>query len=375
MMVAGEVSGDMHAARVVRELKSLGKNVRIFGMGGPAMAKAGMQVREDLTKQALIGFWEVLRHYPLIRRRFRQCEEWLRKDKPDVLVLVDYPGFNLRLAQKAQALGIPVCYYIAPKVWAWNKGRISILRKTVKRLLVIFPFEKGYFRKEGVEAVYVGNQLLEEVKVKAASRTAVLKKNGIEGVRFPLISAMPGSRKGEIEKIWPLYLKASRLLRKSYPDAGFIVPQPEGLTYEAYPGLKPDDPVFFVQAPAYDLRKACDLAWVKSGTGTLETALLGTPMLVCYKVARLTGMLAKRLLKIRYVSLVNILSGRGLVPELLQEKAEAKNLVRVTLDLFEDPKARSIQTRGFSELRRNLGGPNASKNAAREILKLLGKRP
>jgi lipid-A-disaccharide synthase len=344
-------------------------------MGGPEMAKAGMRVREDLTKQALIGFWEVLKHYPLVRKRFKQCEEWLRKERPDLLVLVDYPGFNLRLAQKAHALGIPVCYYIAPKVWAWNKGRVAILRKVVQKLLVIFPFERNFFQKEGIAAVYVGNPLLEEMKFKASGRAAVLKKNGIEGVRFPLVCAMPGSRKGEIERIWPLYLKASRALRKTYPDAGFIVPQPSGLTYEDYPGLRPDDPVFFLQGPACDLRKACDIAWVKSGTGTLETALLGTPMIVCYKVARLTGLLAKRLLKIRYISLVNILAGHGLVPELLQEKAEVKNLVRETLKLFEDPKARSAQLRGFGRLRRSLGGPAASRNAAQEMLELLGKKP
>jgi lipid-A-disaccharide synthase len=375
MMVAGEVSGDMHAAGVIRELLSRDKKMRIFGMGGPQMARAGMKVREDLTRQALIGFWEVLRHYPLIKRRFRQCEQWLREEKPDLLFLVDYPGFNLRLAQKAQALGVPVCYYVAPKVWAWNKSRLAVMKKVIQKLLVIFPFEKEYFRKEGIPSVYVGNPLMEEMNSKSGSREKVCQKNGIEGFRFPLISAMPGSRQGEIARIWPVYLEASRLLRKSYPDAGFIVPQPAGLTYESYTGLRPDDPFFFVQAPAYDLRRVCDLAWVKSGTGTLETALLKTPMVVCYKIARLSGFLAKKFLKIKYVSLVNILAGHGLVRELLQEKANPRILAEETARLLENVKAMKDQVRGFEKIRKSLAHPTkTSKNVAKEILELLADK-
>jgi lipid-A-disaccharide synthase len=373
MMVAGEVSGDTHAAGVIRQLKLKNKKIKIFGMGGPQMAKAGMEVREDLTKQALIGFWEVLKHYPWIKKRFDQCVRWLEQEKPDLLFLVDYPGFNLRLAQKAKALGIPVCYYVAPQVWAWHKSRVVLIRQVVQKLLVILPFEEKFFLKEKVPAVYVGNPLLEEMNFKKMSRLKAIKKYGIKGEKFPLVCVMPGSRKGEIEKIWPLCVEASRLLRQKYPDAGFIVPRPASLSLDDYRGLGPEDSFFFVEAPAYDLRNVCDLAWVKSGTSTLETALLKTPMTVVYKVSSMSAFLAKRFLKIPYVSLVNILAKKGLVAELLQEKATPEALLKETLNMMENPKVRKAQISGFSIIQKQLSGSSgASRKAAGEIFKLLG---
>jgi lipid-A-disaccharide synthase len=372
LMVAGEVSGDMHAAGVIRALKSKDSKLKIFGMGGPQMAGAGMDVREDLTKQALIGFWEVVKHYPWIKKRFDQCVDWLKQEKPDLLFLVDYPGFNLRLAEKAHELGIPVCYYVAPQVWAWHKSRITQIRRVVQKLLVILPFEEAFFKKEKVPAVYVGHPLLEEMTFKKLPRAKAMKAYGVEGERFPLVSVMPGSRQGEIEKLWPLCVAAARLLRKQYPDAGFVVPQPAGLSWGDYPGLNPDDSFFFVKAPAYDLRSVCDLAWVKSGTGTLETALLKTPMTVIYKVSALSGFLAKKFLTIPYVSLVNILAKKGLVTELLQEKATAEALVQEAVLILEGAQARQTQLKGFEAIRKSLAHSSmASANASREIFKML----
>jgi lipid-A-disaccharide synthase len=372
MAVAGEVSGDMHAAQVIRALKTKNKNLQVFGLGGPLMARAGMEVREDLTRQALIGFWEVVKHYPRIKQRFDQCLAWMRDEKPDLLFLVDYPGFNLRLARKAKAMGIPICQYVAPQVWAWHESRVEQIRKTIDKLLVILPFEKEYFKNKGIDAVYVGHPLLEEMDLKTRSRSSVLKKHGISPSLFPLIAALPGSRKGEIAKIWPLFLETSRLLRKQYPDAAFIIPKPSGLAYEDYVGLGPDDSFFFVEAPAYDLRKVCDLAWVKSGTGTLETALLQTPLVVVYKVAALTGFLAKRLLKIKNVSLVNLLAGETLVPELLQDRAQPAALLAETLPLLENQNKRKAQAKGFDQIKKLIGKPaSASKVAAAEIFEML----
>ena len=405
MVVAGDPSGDIHAARVVRALLAKRKTLRVFGMGGPSLAAAGMDVREDLTRQALIGFSEVARHLPLVLRRFRECEKWLREEKPALLVLVDYPGFNLRLAQKAYALGVPVCYYVAPQVWAWHPGRIALMKKVIQKLLVILPFEKEFFKKEGMDAVYVGHPLLEEVrtnavrppslKLRGTSRNWVLKGHGIEpgfpalasyvktpgarklreAGRFPLICAMPGSRGGEIRKIWPLYLEASRLLREKYPDAAFVVPRPSGIAYTDYKGLKSGDSFFFVDAPAFGPRQTCDLAWVKSGTGTLETALLGIPMVITYKVSRLSGFLAKKLLKVKHVGLVNLLSEKPVVPELLQEKATPESLVRESLKILESPPERVRQLKAFTQVKKCLSHPaKASENAAREILKLLAEK-
>ncbi len=373
LMVAGEASGDMHAARVIKALLQKDRKLKIFGMGGPQMAQAGMEVREDLTKKAIMGFAEVVKHLPLSLRRMKDAKRWLREERPTLLFLIDYPGFNLRLAEQAYQEGIPVVYYIAPKVWAWNEGRVKAMKKIIRKLLIVFPFEAGFFRRHGIKAIYVGNPLLEEMDLKAVHRKEILGEYGIKFSRFPVVCAMPGSRKDEIRKIWPLFLKASRILRKSCPDAAFIVPKPSQLEASDFTGLTPDDPFFFVEGPAYDLRKACDVAWVKSGTSTLETALLKTPMVVVYKVAAMTGFLAKRLLRIKNVSLVNILAGGSVVTELLQERAKPKRLVEETNRLLEKG-TRERQIRAFEKIRKSIAQPpQASQNAAREILKMLGE--
>jgi lipid-A-disaccharide synthase len=316
-----------------------------------------------------------VKHYPVIRKRLGQCRKWLRSEKPDLLVLVDYPGFNLRLAGQAHRLGVPVCYYISPKVWAWNENRLKAMKKTIHKLLVIFPFEKEYFRKKGMEATYVGNPLVEELDLRPVKRELVLKKAGIAFSRFPIICAMPGSRKGEIEKIWPLYLEAARRLRLNYPDLALVVAKPAGIDYGDYKGLTAGDPVCFVNAPCFDLRKVCDLAWVKSGTATLETALLGTPMVMFYKVAALSGFIARRLVKLKQVSLPNLLAGRSVVPELILEKATPWNLGRETRILLEDASAREDQARAFEKIKKSLCRPaKASQNVAKAIKKLLAEK-
>lgn len=371
-MVAGEASGDMHAAKVIETLLKKDKNLKIFGLGGPRMALAGMDVREDLTAKAIMGFAEVVRHLPASLRRLRDCETWLKNEKPRLLFLVDYPGFNLRLAERAHQLGIPVCYYVAPKVWAWNEGRVKAMRRVLKKLLVIFPFETSYFRKHDIQPVYVGNPLVEEMDLRPVNRKAVLEDLGLSYSRFPIVCAMPGSRKGEIRKLWPLFLKAARILKKDCPDVAFIVPKSNGLEPEDFHGLTPDDPFFFVEGPAYDLRKACDVAWIKSGTSTLETALLKTPMVVVYKVAAVTGFLAKRFLRVKNVSLVNLLAGHTVVTELLQEKASPKRLVAETHRLLDQKDFRNRQVRAFEKIKKSIVHPSKpSQNVAREIFRLL----
>jgi lipid-A-disaccharide synthase len=249
------------------------------------------------------------------------------------------------------------------------------MKKYIRKLLVILPFEKEFLKKEGMESVYVGHPLMEEVRPKPQNRTRVCRENGLDPNRFPLICAMPGSRKGEIQKIWPLYLKAARMLRNKRPGAAFVVPRPPGLKIGDYPGLVPGDPFFFVEAPAHGPRQICDLAWVKSGTGTLETALLGTPMIVVYKVSALTGFMAKKLLHLKHVGLVNLLSKNPAVPELLQEKADPESLVGESLKLLDSPGLRKIQLQSFAEIKKSISNPPyASRNAAREILKMLNHR-
>jgi lipid-A-disaccharide synthase len=372
MLVAGDPSGDAHASRVVAWLRRLAPRVRVFGMGGPRLAEAGMDVREDLTQEALVGFVEVLRHLPTVLRRFRQCEGWLDRERPDLLVLVDYPGFNLRLAEKAARRGIPVCYYIAPQAWAWHRERVEAMRRDLKKLLVIFPFEEGFFRREGIDTAYVGHPLTETLAGRRRSPAAVRKALGLPAGAFPVVSLLPGSRRSELRRIWPILLRSVRALTARYPDAVFLVPRPASLAPEDYPGLQPDDPVRFLEGPAWEARSASDLAWVKSGTSTVETALLGVPQVVLYKVAPLSAALARRFVKLRHVGMVNLLVDRPCVPELLQESLTPHALIRESEGLLGTSAARRGQAAQYARIRRDLSRPaRPAQTAARHILKML----
>jgi len=361
-VVAGETSGDLLASRVVRTLKRRDPKLKVFGLGGPALAAAGMDVREDLTKQSLIGFVEVAKHLPQIFRRFSQCERWFREERPDLVFLTDYPGFNLRLAERAHALGIPVCYYVAPQAWAWHESRVAVMRKVISRLLVLFPFEEPWFRERGVEALYVGHPMAETIRPTAPQPfTQALR-----------ICVMPGSRPSELERLWPLMLTASRLLRKTHPSACFVVPLPPSVPASVFPGLTDSDPFSFVRSDDMKARGACHFAWVKSGTSTVETALLGTPHLIVYKVASLSYRIAKALVKVKYAGILNLILGRLAVPELLQDDATPDRMVAETLAVLGSPERLRGQRRAFSELRKILSRPaHASANAARAVQEML----
>jgi lipid-A-disaccharide synthase len=357
-VAAGEASGDLLAAAVVRRLKRRNPGLRVFGLGGPALSAAGADVREDLTKQALIGFTEVVKHLPQVLARLSQCDRWLEAERPDAVLLVDYPGFNLRVAAKARRLGIPVCYYVAPQLWAWHESRIHALRRDVSRLMVLYPFEEGWFRDRGMDARYVGHPLASRVP---RGRPAPMGK-------APLVCVMPGSRRGELERIWPVMLGAARLLLREYPKARFAVPRPPSVPADAFPGLSPGDPFRFVAPDDYRARGACHFAWVKSGTSTLETALLGTPMALVYRVSPLSFALAKALVKVRHVGLVNLLSERPVVTELLQGDANPVRLAAETLSVLRSKERLREQADCFTALRRRLSKPRDAVGAAARVV-------
>jgi lipid-A-disaccharide synthase len=246
------------------------------------------------------------------------------------------------------------------------------MRRVIQKLLIINPFEKAYFKEQGMEATYVGHPLAEEVPTRIASCRTVLKRYGIPFSAFPLLSAMPGSRPSEVKRLWTLYLETARQLRETYPDLALVVPRPAGFKTSDYPGVEPSDSIFFVPGPAYDLRAVCDAAWVKSGTGTLETALLQTPMVVVYKTSAFNAFWARRLVKLPYFSLVNLMAGKAVVVELMQEQAEPQRLAEETRKILEDESVRRIQQQSFAALRRDISRPSrASRNVAGEIWKML----
>lgn len=384
MFVAGETSGDQHAAAVVR---ALGRRADCYGLGGPAMQKAGLRLDMDLASRSVIGFVEVLRHVSYFRRAFKLAERLLLEDRPDLLCLVDYPGFNLRLARKAKALGIPVAYYISPQVWAWKRGRVATMKTLLRKMLVTFPFEKPIYDQAGLDCALVGNPLLDAIPASlhhrgpgepSASRQARLRQAlGWRG-QGPWIGLLPGSREQEVRWLLPVMLASARRLAVGHPERRFIVIKPpsapaawydalkaaraEGLPVKSFEGRS--------EAHAYQARAALDLALVASGTATLETALLGTPFCILYRVNALTFAIGKRLVKIHSIGLANVVAGRRVVPEFLQSELEPSAIAACAEGLLTDLKQRREQRRDLAPGLRSLGKPGVAARVARELLAL-----
>jgi lipid-A-disaccharide synthase len=369
----GEASGAEHAARLVRACRELAGEadaLRVTGMGGAALREAGVEAVADLSGRGIMGFTEVLGHLPAIRRALRTVTAHLAEDPPDAVVLVDYPGFHLRLARwiRRNLPGRPVLYYIAPKAWAWKENRVRTLRATVDRLLVIFPFEEAWFAERGVPAVYVGNptaDAVEDVPARDAARRAL----GLPP-RAPVLAMLPGSRPGEVARMLPVFLEAARRLRRRHPD---LVP-----ALALAPGLRAEDPPFrdhrtddvrVVSGESRLLMRAADAVLAKSGTTTLEAALLGTPTVVAYRTGRISARIARAVVRLPDFSLPNILSGTRIVPEYIQEAATPEALAEGLGSLLapDSPDAAAMRA-AFDALRRELGSGSAGRRAAREVL-------
>lgn len=336
-IVAGEVSGDIQGGRLVKEL---GPGIKIWGIGGRHMRGAGVELVCDITELAVVGFWEVLKNYRRIRNVFYRILKEIETRRPAAIVLVDYPGFNLRLARKVKPLGIPLIYYISPQVWAWGKGRIKQIRELVDKMIVIFPFEKGLYEKEGVPVEFVGHPVVDVLSNRASRRDEFRKELGVKpGER--LIGILPGSRSQEIKRHLPVFLKAVKRIK----NIKFVI------------GAVNVD-------RAYDIMEASDLILTSSGTATLETACFGTPMIVIYKLNWLTYFFIRQMISIPYIAMVNVIAGKRIVPEFVQSKATAKNVAKEAVRILEDS---SIMREELSQVKQKLGDPGAVKRAARII--------
>lgn len=376
MFVAGENSGDLHAARVITELRALAPDLRCFGFGGERMRAAGMRLDENLAqKLPIIGATQALRNYGHLRALFQRATRMLAAERPDALVLVDYPGFNLRVAREAKRLGIPVVYFISPQIWAWHRSRINTIRDTVSLMLVILPFEESIYRDAGVRAVYVGHPLLDDTE-RVIPRAEYLASVGIPADRR-VIGLIPGSREPEIVRHMPMMLETARLLHARFPDAAFLVPLastiPAGLL-DKYLTRAPGLPVTVAAEHPASARAAMDFAICKSGTSTLEMALAGVPMVIVYQGSTLTYLMAKAVVRIPWIGLVNIVANDTIAPEYLQHDADPPRLAEGVSRILEDPVRLAQMREGLARVRQKLGRPGASRRTAEAILVLLGER-
>ena len=363
-LVAGESSGDLHGANLIRALRQHDPDLECEGLGGRRMAAEGMTLHYDLAAHAIMGFSEVVKSLGLIRRLFNQSAARLREGRPDALVLIDYPGFNMRLARFAHALGIKVIFYISPQVWAWRRGRVKTLARILDKMLVILPFEKEIYDAAGLDCAYVGHPLLDHVAAFEPKGTFVSEMT---------IGLMPGSRQQEIQRIFPIMLEVAHGLRFRYPGARFVTPCVDDDRRGQIDELAGDFPLETVVGGTYELLSAARFCLVASGTATVETLLFNVPMIVLYRTSGITYRLARRLAQVDTIAMVNILAGRKFVPEFVQQDAVPETILVEAAKLIEDGPERAAMTDEFERVRDMLGQGGASENAAREIFATLGE--
>ena len=374
MFVAGEASGDHHAAAMIREIKRKSPKTRVFGLGGAEMEAAGMELKLDLASRGVIGFVEVLKHLGFFFKAMGLAEQLLKNQKPDLLVLVDYPGFNLSLAKRARAMGIKICYYISPQVWAWKMGRVPKMARLLDKMLVTFPFEKAIYDKAGLACSFVGNPLVELVKP-SLSRAAFRKRQGWKPSQR-LIGLLPGSREQEVRWLLPVLLQSAAQMAAAEPGLRFVIikaPQlPQSVYDLAMQGSQARAELFEgkTSGDAYAARAACDFAMVASGTATLETAMLGVPFLIVYRVNALTFAIGKRLVRIHSIGLANVVAGRRIVPEFLQH-LDPEAIAAEALTFLRDTRKGRAQQAALKPSLKGLGKPGVARRAAAEALALL----
>lgn len=367
-LIAGEASGDLHGSNLIRELVRQDADAQVRCWGGDLMQEAGADLIKHYRELAFMGFAEVIKNLPTIMRNFRFCKEDILQWKPDLLVLIDYPGFNLRMAKWAKEQGIKVVYYISPQVWAWKENRVKSMKTCIDKMLVILPFEKEYYQKKWNWPVeYVGHPLVEVIDRFRQNPTPLsvsLPGNG------PLIALLPGSRKQEILKKLPVMLEVT----SHYPQYRFVVAKAPGLDPSFYEDLlKPYPNVFSVTNQTYALLNQASAALVTSGTATLETALFGVPEVVCYKGSFLSYQIGKRLVNVKYISLVNLIMDKEVVTELIQDDLNPPRLRKELDKILHDQDRISQIKKDYSDLHQILGEEgNASQQAARSIIQFLG---
>ncbi len=370
LLSAGEASGDMYAARLAAEIKKRA-NVEIFGMGGPLMRAAGVDVVTDYSEVSVLGITEIVSHLPSLVRAMRKLVGEARKRKPVLAILTDFPGFHLRLARKLKPLGVKNVYYVCPQFWAWRPWRVRVVRRRFAKALCIFPFEEKFYGDAGVPTEFIGHPLVGMVRA-TQSRTQFAEKHGLDPAHS-IVTLLPGSRMGEIARHLPTMLAACVELKKTNRELTFVIAVAPGVDLSHIHRLVSISGVcaVVVQDETYNALAAADVALICSGTATIESALLDVPMVVVYKVTALTAILAKPLVRTKFFAMANLIAGRAVVTELIQEKFTAQAAARELQRLLASEDARAELRRGLAEVREKLGPPGAVERAAAAIASLL----
>ncbi len=387
MIVAGEASGDLHGANLVTALSRMDSRIGFFGIGGTRMRAAGVDTRVDISDLTVMGLVEVLLHYRRLRGILRQMQELLRNEQPDLLITVDYPGFNLRLAKTANQLGIKVLHYISPQVWAWREHRVKTIAERVDMMAVLLPFEVPFYEKHGVPVRFVGHPLVDSVKP-VMERSEAQRRFGLDPARRT-VGLLPGSRRGELKRLMPVLLESAALLKQQFPNLQLLLPLASSLNRQdlatwlkpvpgqaenlhLYTALRNESlQIKVVEQHGYDVMQSCDAIITASGTATLEVALMNVPMVIVYKVSPLTYAIARCMINIPDVGLVNIVADERIVPEFIQHQARADRIAAATTRFLEQPKhAQSVRNK-LTTVRQKLGKPGGSENVAQLALEML----
>ena len=372
LLSAGEASGDLHGATLCRALREIHPGVRLIGMGGPRMAAAGMELVADVSGHAVVGTSEALGRIPRLYRAYRLLKARLIEERPRALVVIDFPEFNLRLARIARRAGVPVVYFIPPQLWAWRRGRIRQMARRVSRVLAVLPFEEKLYQDAGVPVDFVGHPVLDVLPLDL-DRAEARRRLGVDPGES-VIGLLPGSRREEVERLLPPMLVAAKRLSAAGVARRFALGLAPTVDVAAVGRLVksavdeggPRVDVF--ERRTYEVMAASDVVLISSGTATLEAALLGAPMVVCYRVSRVTEAVVRLLVKVRWCSLPNLIANRGVVPEVLQDELTGQRLAAEALRLIEDPAAAAAQRAAFGQVRAQLGAPGVGRRAAQVVI-------
>ena len=373
LLVAGEASGDLHGSHLVEAIQRIDPGIQFFGVGGEGLKKAGMRLLHHSQSLSVVGITEVFVKLGSILKALRTLKRSLKEERPDLVILIDFPDFNLRLARMAHRRGIPILYYISPQIWAWRPNRVKLIARLVRKMVVLFPFEVPLYEAAGVDVEWVGHPLLDIVKP-ALSKEAAFQQFGLDPKRRT-VGLLPGSRLHEIERLLPSLLASAGLLQKEIPNLQFIIPLAPGISPVAVSSFVKETgiPIQVVEGRTYDVMNVCELLITASGTATLEGAILGRPMIIIYKVSIPSYWVGRAFIQVDHIGLVNLVAEKEIAPELIQKDVNPRRIADEAFRILKDPLLSRKMSESMEEVRQKLGEAGAAQRAAQIVCSVLSE--